>query len=688
MNVVLGFRKPIGAIAEPLHSPSRSQASARILGCVLLSLLLATVSWADDADQEEGSPRELTEMSLEELADMEVTTVLKKPVKLSQVPAAVYVITGEEIRRSGVTSIAEALRLAPGVQVARIDSNKWGIGVRGFTSRLSRSLLVLVDGRSVYTPLFAGVYWEVQDVLLEDVDRIEVIRGPGGALWGANAVNGVINIITKSAQETPGTLVTVGGGLNDQGFAAFRYGAKTGSNLSYRIYGKTFSRDAGFHRDGRDFDDWRMGQGGFRMDWDLSGNDTFTLQGDLYVGESGQRTSITTFSPPSATIVEQNADLAGGNLLSRWHHEVSRTSGLDLQVYYDRTHRREPTFREDRDTFDVDFQHRFLLSPRHDINWGAGYRVTSGKVDGVPTVAFLPSRRTDQLFSAFVQDEIRLLSDQLRLTVGSKFEHNDYSGFEAQPSVRLLWLAAPRQTVWAAVSRAVRTPSRLEHDLALTALVDPTIPAFISVVGDKEFVSEKLLAYELGYRTQPAPRFFLDVTAFYNVYHDLLSLEPGALFLEPSPPPPHLVFPVFLRNKMDARTYGGELAADWRVSNRWRLNTTYSFLQVNLEKEADSLDASTERSTEGSSPHHQVSVESFVSLPKNLEFDVVFHFVDDLPSQAVGSYPTADVRFGWRPTEALELSIVGQNLLQPHHAEFGGGTEVKRGVYGKITWRP
>jgi len=634
-----------------------------------------------------------TQISLEELLQIEVISLTKRPESRTTAAAAVYVITPDDIRLSGVTSLPEALRLAPGVQVARIDANKWAIGVRGFASRLSRSLLVLIDGRSVYSPLFAGVYWEVQDTLLEDVDRIEVIRGPGGTIWGANAVNGVINIITKKAQETQGGLLVGGGGSEEQGFGGVRYGGKIGSDLFYRVYGKVFNRDAAFHSHAPDFDDWRMGQAGFRLDWDGPHGNTLTFQGDIYTGEAGQRTVVTTFAPPFRSTVDADADLDGGNLLGRWQQVFSTTSDLSVQLYYDYTYRREPTFRESRNTFDLDVQHRFHISwpwPQ-ELRVGLGYRLTSDDTTAVPTIVFTPSSRTDQLFSAFVQDEIRVVGEQLRLIIGSKFEHNDYSGFEIQPSLRLVWTLAPQHTLWGAVTRAVRTPSRVEEDLTLTGLLEPQTPTFGRVIGSDAFESEKLLAYELGYRLQPTPRLFLDVTAFYNRYHDLLSLEPETPFIESMPTPAHVVVPLLIRNGIHGESYGVELAADWQPFDWWRVSGVYAYLHLNLTRDQGSLDTSTGDSIEGSSPTHQFSLRSFMILPGHVDFDLVWRYVDSLPSQDISSYLTLDVRLGWRPLPSLTVAVVGQNLLTDHHAEFGGGssepTEIERSVYGKVVWR-
>ena len=647
---------------------------------------------AQATQSNQNPPKNLKQVSLEELGQIEVTTASKVPVKATRTPAAIYVITREDIRRSGATSIPEALRMAPGVEVARVDSNTWSLGVRGFESTLSRSVLVLIDGRSVYTPLFAGVYWQVQDTLLEDIERIEVIRGPGGTIWGANAVNAVINIITKRAQETHGTLVSTGGGNVDQGFVNFRYGAGNSKGFNYRIYGKGFTRGPEFHSDHQQFDDWRMGQVGFRTDWDSHNRDRLTLQGDLYYGDAGQRVGIASYSPPFMTDVQQNAELSGGNLLGRWERELGSGSNLQLQTYYDRTNRKQANFAESRDTFDIDFIHHLTLPGRQDFLWGLGARLSSGNVsEVVPTVVFTPNHYTDKLYSAFIQDEIHIVGDQLSLTIGSKFLHNGYSGFEIEPAARLLWTPSSRQTVWGAVTRAVRTPSRVEEDLQLTGLAAPTPLTFFRIVGDRKFSSESLIGYEAGYRSLVGLKFHVDIAAFYNNYDHLLSIETGAPFSESSPPPPHTVIPFFFRNGLLGHTAGFEIAPDWTPTRTWRLRGSYSFLHIDLDKKASSQDTSSGNSTQGSSPHHQVAIQSFLDLPKKLQFDQTLRYVSALPAQLVRAYTTADVRFSWHATRSLGVSVVGQNLFQPHHAEFGGDpgplVGIERSAYIKLTWQ-
>ncbi|WDT76901.1 MAG: TonB-dependent receptor [Candidatus Manganitrophus sp.] len=672
-----------------LHHVRRILAEAFFLTVVLLLIGNRPLAWGQKVSHTTNPQDTLTELSLEELMNVEIVTYSKNPIKWFDTPAAIFVITQEDIRRSGVTSVPEALRMAPGVQVARINANQWAIGIRGFTSRLSRSILVLIDGRSVYNPLFAGVYWEVQDLLLEDIERIEVIRGPGGVIWGANAVNGVINIITKHSKETQGGLVTLGAGTEERGFGGVRYGGRSGENLHYRVYAKYFDRDAGFHQDGIDFDDWRMGQAGFRTDLDRTDRDALTLKGDFYTGEAGQRTTFGTYTPPFSQTVLRDADLSGGNLLFRWGHVQSERSNWTLKVYYDYTNREEANFEEERQTVDLDFQHHLRLIKSQELIWGVGYRLNSDDTSGVETVEFIPADRADAIYSAFVQYQIGFIDDRVVLTLGSKFEHNDYSGFELQPSGRVLWKPTEKQVVWSAVTRAVRTPTRFEDDLELSGVLTTTPLTFGRILPNESFESEEMIAYELGYRVRPQHRLSFTSTTFYNRYSNLSTLEMGApSFTEPAPPgPDRVIVPFFLTNRMDGHTYGVELMTDWQAREWWRINFIYSFLQIHLNAQAGfPTRESSEAGTEGSSPHHQVGLRSMINLPGNLEFDWFLRYVDRLPAQGVKRYYNLDLRLGWHPTKKVELSVVGQNLLDQQHAEFAQGVvEVQRGVYAKAT---
>jgi iron complex outermembrane receptor protein len=631
-------------------------------------------------------PSDLLSLSLDELADVQITISARRPQRQWDTPAATAIIPSEDVVRSGLTSLPEALRLAPGVQVARATSNRWAVGIRGFASTLSRSVLALIDGRSVYTPLFAGVYWEQQHVLFEDVDRIEVVRGPGGTLWGANAVNGVINVVTKTAHDTRGLYAEAGAGNVERGFGALRYGGALGEAASYRVYGKYFDRGPEYHRNGADYDDWALGQGGFRVDWDPRPGTRFTLVGDAYDGRLGQRRPVAQFTPPFVRTVDSDADVSGASALGRWRRQTGATGAFSVQTWYDRTDRTEAYFDESRDTFDIEVQHDRAFGGRHHLAWGAAYRVTSDRTTGVPTPFFDPEDRTDDVFSAYAQDEARLAGGRFVLTAGAKVEHNDYTGFEVQPSARLLWAVTPRQRAWFAVSRAVRTPSRADADQRQTVFLQAQGPIFLRATGDPGFESERARVFEAGYRLHPVPRLSLEVAAFQDDYAGLLGGRIGTIFVETSPGPPHLVIPVHFGNLLEGETWGGELSVDARPVARWRLHGAYSYLRLAVRPEQPAPPGVTPDAARLSSPRHQWFVRSSVDLPRRVLLDAYFRWVDEVPAQRVPSYASLDLRLAWRPAPALELAVVGQNLLDPHHPEWGT-VEVRRGVYGQVSFR-
>ena len=605
---------------------------------LLLSSVMTAV-WAGHI------PVDLTELSLEELMNIEIISASKKEEKLFEAAAAVYVITGEDIRRSGFTSIPEVLRMVPGMQVARIDGARWAISSRGFNGRFANKLLVLMDGQSVYTPIFSGVYWELQDMLLEDVERIEVIRGPGATLWGANAVNGIINIITRNAKDTQGDLVTLGVGSEERGFGGFRYGGKLRKDLYYRIYAKYLKRDDFVYASGEEAGDgWNVLRGGFRMDWEVSSSNTLTLQGDICDGNLGRTYRIIdSLDPFSVRTFGFDVKNARRNVLGRWEQGSSNDSELTLQLYYDRTDGEDAVIVGFFDTFDVDFQHRFMIREWQEIVWGFGYRLMRDETDGTFTLSLDPNSRNYDLFSAFVQDEITLIEDQLRVKLGSKFEHNDYTGFEMEPNVRVLWMPYEWHTVWGAVSRAVRTPSRIDNDMRIFIeefppdQLFPNIPTTLVVAfGNRDFESEQVLAFELGYRFHPTERLFLDIATFYNVYDKLRTAEPGTPFLETSPSE-HIVMPFIIDNRMHGETYGGELATHWRVQDWWQLRAAYTCLQMQLHLDEDSGDMISEYA-EGQSPRHQFSLFSSMNLPGKLELSLGARHIDNLPDLDIKSY--------------------------------------------------
>ena len=657
-----------------------------------LCVLLFTGAFAEDGPAA-AQRRELFDLSLEELMNESVTSVSKKETKLSQSPAAIFVIKPEDIRRTGATSIPEALRMVPGLNVARINANEWAVSSRGFNNQYANKLLVLVDGRSVYVPTFSGVNWNSQDLMLEDLDRIEVIRGPGATLWGANAVNGVINIMTKSARDTQGTFVSTAYGTDLQPLSNVRYGGQLGSNLFYRAYGQFLNHD-NFSREGGGSarDEWQSGRTGMRLDWHPTALDQLTLQGDYSRAAIGQ-----TFETPQLTPVPRNVERHdenqnyGANVLARWTRTLSPESSFSLQTYYERQLHVDAEAKEYQETFDIDWQHRFALGQRNSVIWGVGYRYMPDYLKSSDKIIFNPERAHDQLFSGFLQDEFKLVPDKLLLTAGSKFEHNDYTGFEIQPSGRLMWTPTDKQSIWGSASRAVRTPSRFEtagraHAVAFQPPGSP--PVQISVLPDAKSKSEELTAYELGYRIEPHKRLAFDIAGFYNVYDNNHSYAPGTPRFEGAPTP-HVLVPVEGGNNLHGDTYGVELYSQWHATDRWRLSAGYTWLHMRTQP-SDNV--------EKDNPQHQVNVKSYLDLTKDLELNVAAYFVDRTShasfqsSASTPAYLRLDVGLTWRPTSSLELAVWGQNLLDSGHTEFSSYqnsflTEIPRGVYGKITWR-
>lgn len=626
---------------------------------------------------------------------MEVTTKSKAPEQVWKTAAAIYVITQDDIRRSGATSIPEALRLVPGVEVARVDGDKWSIGIRGFGSRLARSVLVLIDGRSVYTTLLAGTYWEVQDTVMEDIDRIEVIRGPGGTVWGPNAVQGVINIITKGSKNTQGTLVSTGDGNEEQGFLAARYGGSNGKGLSYRFYAKAFNRGAQNHSDFNNYDHWRSVQGGFRADWDKNQRDSFTLQGDLYDGRAGETVQAVNYAAPFSQILTGNAVLSGGNILGRWTRVFREGEDIQLQIYYDRTNRYEPNFSDIRNTVDFDYLERSYLGSRNHLSYGVGARASHGHEPPVTTgLYFDPNTRTDELYTAFLQDDISLVPDRLTFEIGTKLLLTNYTGVEPEPSGRLLWTPTETQTVWLAATHAVRTPSDGERDFFLSGFIgtSPTgVPFFARFNANRNFQSEKLNSYEIGYRGLLRRDVYLDLAGFFNQYSDLFSEDiTGPVFQESTPTPAHLLLPAEFGNGLDGTTTGVEIAPEWKPTSVWRLRGSYSFLHMSLGKGPNSHDIGSAPATNGSSPQHQVLLQSSFDLPKQVTFDFDYRYVSKLPGISIPSYSTGDARLAWTFWHHWELSAVGRNLLQPGHFEFasdpGPNVPIKRSFYGKLVW--
>lgn len=668
---------------------------ALLAGTALAAALMGGAAHAADPAPAPGD--DFTSFSLEDLMAVEVTTASKRAERASDAAAAVFVLTRDDISRSGAVTVADALRLVPGVNVAQINANSWAVTVRGFNSRFSNKLLVMIDGRSVYTPLFSGVLWDQQNIVLEDVERIEVVRGPGGTLWGANAVNGVINIITRSSRDTQGVLVKAAGGDDYQAQALIRVGGKLGENGAFRVYGKFEQFDENKTAAGVEAnDDWRNFRGGFRTDYDLSARDTLMMTGEVSVIDAGETLDTPLLTPPFLQRQDADINRIGAHILTQWTRDLGDGDELSVQGYIDYSDIEIPQGEEKRLTLDITAQHSLSLGERHDFLWGVGFRNISDEITNGSFVAFADTERSDQIFSGFIQDTFKA-SETLDIVLGSKFERNDYTGFEIQPSARFVWRAQENVTVWGAISRAVRTPSRAEDDIrAIAAVIPPgfpgnpgPLPLALQFTGDRNIDSETLLAYELGARFRFSDTVSFDVTGFYNKYADLRGSRVGAPALTLAPTP-HVIVPLTVDELVDADTRGVEAVLDWQVAPNWRVQATYAYL--NIDGQVPVFPDVRASAPGGADPSHTANLRSLFDVTKDLKIDAALRFVDDLEGFAIDSYVALDARVAWRLNDQLEVAVTGRNLTEGDHFEFGTDpsfstvpTSVERSVFATVS---
>ncbi len=675
------------------NSPKSGISNVLSLGllCLAVVALMAVPAWPQEI------PQDLSNKSLEDLMNIEVTSVSKKEQKLSRTASAIFVITAEDIRRSNATDIPDLLRMVPGLNVAQINANTWAISARGFNGRFSGQLLVLVDGRNVYTPTFGGVFWDVLDFPLEDIERIEVIRGPGGSVWGANAVNGVINIIQKKASETKGALIVAGGGNIDQEFGTTQYGASVGKHFDYRVFAKYFNQNHFDGLTGQDGGDgWHVLRGGFRADGTLSPSDALTVQGDVYTGREGDPTTyLPSVTSPGVLDIFVQQDLAAGYLQTIWNHVYSNRSDSTFVVSFD-AYDRDDVLREVRNTFSADFHHHFALGERQDIVWGLGYRFSSSHTDGNLSVSLNPADLNTQVFSSFVQDELALVPDRFYVTLGAKLEHDYYTGFGLWPSARAEWNLSEHHMLWAAVSEAGRTPTSIDTALRLNfaGFTEPDgTHVLVGLKGNPHYKSEGLVAYETGYRTTLLQRVTIDFTAYYDDYDKEQTIEPAAPVFENTPPPPHLFLPVTYQNLMHGETHGAEITANWKITGHWTLSPGYGFEEIHMHLSPLSQDTQTVADTQGGAPHQQAQLRSRLDLPRGLALDTSAYFVNRLSVFDIPSYTRIDTGLSWQFTKAFSVSLVGQNLVKNEHLEFIDTTQsalstfIRRSAYAKFTWQ-
>jgi iron complex outermembrane receptor protein len=632
----------------------------RVLPIAAVALGTHLALFASNASAQ-SDPQDLKAMSIEQLMAIDVTLATREPESVRRTAAAITVITGDDIRRAGVTTIADALALADGVHVARFNNGTWAVSARGFNATSANKLLVMIDGRIEYSPLFSGAFWNMLDYTLEDIDRIEVIRGPGATLWGANAVNGVVNIVTRHSRDTQGTLLAFGTGNEDPALADFRYGGAA-AGATYRVYGKFARRSPQVFNTGESSDDERRrGQVGFRVDRPGGGGE-WLLKGDLFESRDN-------FAD------RPRAEFSEMALQGRWSRAFTPTSNVEVRSYYRREFRDVPLqLTHEIDTVDVDFQHGFAWRNRHRVVWGSGYRRNSDET-AAGNIGFEPPDRTYAVLSVFAQDEIIIRPERFDVTLGLKMEKNAFSGMEWQPNIRARVDVAPRQLIWGAVSRAVRRPTRLDVDVRALA---PT-GAVVAIGGGDDYTREDLIAGEFGYRAQLSPIAAIDATLFTHRYDDLRSQE------LPATGPP-----IVVGNTLNGRTQGVELSASVQPVPMWRMRASYTYLDVSITKDIDSRDIGGGAS-EANDPSHMFGLKTDVDLPGRVELNLFLRRVGALPNPRVPAYSELNGRIGWRPTEHIEVSLAGQDLLHDHHPEFGGLTpqrvEFERSVRVQATFR-
>lgn len=633
-------------------------------------------------------------MDLAELLEVTVTSSSKKQERQIDAASAIFTLTNEDIVRSGATSIPEVLRLVPGLDVGRLGSSTWAISARGLRDLFSNKLLVLMDGRNLYNPLFAGTYWDVQDYILEDIERIEVIRGPGASLWGANAVNGVINIITKDAKDTNDSIVSIGGGNEDLGQLLMRTGFHMGNTGAGRVYAKFNARDSLQRRDNasQNNDEWRTGRAGFRSDW-INEDSDVTFQGDAYAGLHGERLTLSTLVPPEIRDEYGLQRVHGANLLGRYRTTDSEEVKTNVQLYVDHIQRDGLDLDQTRTTVDLELEHRRQLAASTDLLLGAGYRVYDLKNEG-DFVTNFTSPDTLDIWNTYIHLEQGFLDGKLVGTVGTKLSLNDYSGTEVQPSARLRYSIDSTTAIWTAFSRAVRTPSITERDANINVAAQPGgpggVPVVIRLVGNDDFTSEDLLSYEAGVRSQLTDWSFSTLSLFWNEYDNLTTSGGRAPFLDPNLEVPAFVVPILLANQGAGSIYGGELTITGQLYSWWRTDASYSYQRIVLTwpEDDESLEARS-----GESPEHKFVIRSLMSIGDSWQVDTTLRYQDAVPSRSISSYLQGDVRVGYQITEGISFSILGTNLFGSSHMEATASdrptleTEVERSVFGALRFQ-
>ena len=663
-----------------------------------LSLVYSLPKAEDDLDGMREVQSSLIGMEMQDLLGLTITSASKKEQKLSEVATAMTVVTQEDIQRLGATNIPDILRSVPGLQVAKTSANEWAVTARGFLGVLASKLLVLIDGRSVYTPVFSGVIWDELDLVLEDIDRIEVIRGPGATIWGSNAVNGVINIITKSAIDTQGGLLVVGAGSEERAFGSLRYGGQLGKDINYRVFVKASERDNSKQIQGSNeaSDDWNSHSAGFRMEWD-GNNDSLLADGRLYYGHKGVSLNVPTLVPPFNNFSNKKYLYKGGHVLAQWEHDWSSTSEHKLQIYFDRFFRDDPRIQNEANTIDVEFDHRFQLNNNQEINWGVGYRYIDIRSEAGATAHSVENQYGLNLYNAFIQSEWRLFDESVILTLGSKIEHHYFTGINVQPSARVTWNITPVHTIWGSLSRALRPPSISDSvtQLDLFTSSDELANALVTLTPKKQD-NEELLAYEIGYRFNPSAHFFINTSFYLHDFSQISSLELGPPSFQSFFPIANINLPIIYDTLQEGQVYGVEIDSKWNIFDDWQLNFSYTYSKMDLKRKSGNTQTSLGYISETGSPQQLVSIGSRFNFPYQTTLDFWFRYNDRITQlntapDNVKEYITLDIQASWKPIDSLRLSLVGQNLLDKHRLELTDEIhltpvkEIERSVYFKLS---
>jgi iron complex outermembrane receptor protein len=663
----------------------------------ILSVTIGLAALAAIPAYSQSAQKDLSQMSVEDLMNLQVTSTSKKEEPVKRAAAAIFVITQEDIRRSGATNIPDLLRMVPGLDVAQASGTTWAVSSRGFNGQDANKLLVMIDGRTAYSPIVSGVFWEDLDVVLEDIERIEVIRGPGAALWGTNAVNGVINIITKKAKDTQGGLVSAGGGNLDEGFGLFQYGSHVGSSAYYRIFAKGFQDSAMQLPNGESAEDpLAMVHGGIRVDWKISKRDSVSVQGELHYGGAGNLGLIITSLNPLFMMTGQiHRELKEQDVMVKWTHTFSARAGFSVQYYFDHSLQSADFLSGDVDTSDIEVEDHFGFGSRQDITWGAGLRSLHVDTKGTLVGSFTPAHSVENLWSVFGQDEIALVPSRLQMTLGLRVEEDAFAGTAVQPDARLLWTPSQKDSIWLAASRAIHSPSIADTGLQLIYQAFPGpggLTEAVTIFGNPQLKNEAENSWQAGYRKQVTSKFGLDLTGYFNVHSHVRGTSTETPFIGSEQGEPVLIIPLVFNNLVSGETHGIELTANWQPYSFWRLSGGYTWLDGSFRDESP---GATGNPTAGvmNAPHHEFSIRSYLDLPHSLQLDSAFYYVGRIDQGDLQAYPRLDVRLGWKFKERQELSVVGQNLLSPRHLEFPAQNSpfnnslVKRSAYAKWTFQ-